>query len=84
MEQDNLKINPNTHFELKMIGGNLAAEMYERTGSLEYALMGVSQDWYYHAPLKKIWDRDLAREMNGGMLPKASVFEQEDENQTAV
>ena len=81
MEQDNPKINEKTLFELKMTGGRHAAEVYEQTGSLEHALMGVSQDWYYHAPLRKVWDRDLAREANGGVLPKASDYEQDDKNQ---
>ncbi len=66
------EINQKTLFELEMTGGRHAAEVYEQTGSLEHALMGVSQDWYSHAPLRKVWDRDLAREANGGTLPKVT------------
>ena len=84
MEQDNPKIDQKAHLELRMNGEDLAAEVYERTGSLGYALMHTGEDWSSDSRMTAVYNRSKAREANGGVLPKASDFEKDDENQTVV
>ena len=84
MEQDKPKIDQEAHFELRMRGERHAAEVYERTGDLVYALLHVSDCWEMHPHLTAIYNRHLARELNGGTLPKVSDFKQDDENQAVV
>ena len=84
MEQDKPKIDQNAHLELRMNREDLAAEVYERTGSLDYALMHTGEDWSSNPRMTAVYNRAMARELNGGVLPKASDFEKDDENQTVV
>ena len=76
-EQIMQKIDWNAHFELGM-SHHPAAALYKETGDLEHALMQVSLDWYSHPHLRSVWDRAMAREANGGTLPKASDVEQDE------
>ena len=79
VEQDKPKIDQEAHLELRMNGERHAAEVYERTGSLEYALMHTGEDWSSNPRMTAVYNRSKARMANGGTLPKASDFEQDDD-----
>jgi len=72
------KIDKNAHFELRMCGERIAASVYEQTGDLHEALMGASEDWQFDPTLALINRRAELRRQNGGELPKASDFEQDE------
>ena len=65
------KIDQQAHFELRMWSAH-AAELYEQTGNLEYALMQTGEDWTRHPGMMAVYNRATAREVNGGTLPKAT------------
>ena len=75
MEQDKPKIDQKAHLELQMNGEDYPEDVYERTGSLEYALMQTGEDWSSNPRMTAVYNRSKARMANGGTLPKASDFE---------
>ncbi len=79
MDQDKPNIDQEAHFELRVNGEDVAAEVYERTGSLDYALMQTGEDWSSDPRMTAVYNRSKARMANGGTLPKASDIEQNDE-----
>ncbi len=79
VDQDKPRIDQEAHFELRMNGEDVAAEVYERTGSLEYALMQTGEDWSSDPRMTAVYNRSKARVANGGTLLMASGIEQNDE-----